>query len=74
VSRFEEALALWRGIPELPDGRRGTSEKTRWIEGHAALVEDRADALLVTGRAAEIIGELEPRLPRRRYAKGVGAS
>src|SRR3984957_2042921 len=59
VSRFEEALALWRGIPELPDGRRGTSEKTRWIEGHAALVEDRADALLVTGRAAEIVGELE---------------
>ena len=35
------------------------SEKTRWIEGHAALVEDRADALLATGRAAEIIGELE---------------
>src|ERR1700741_2918413 len=59
VSRFAEALALWRGVPELPDGRRGTSEKTRWIEGHAALVEDRADALLATGRAAEIIGELE---------------
>lgn len=59
VARFDEALALWRGIPELPDGRRGTSEKTRWIEGHAALVEDRADALLATGRAAEIIGELE---------------
>src|SRR6201999_1082169 len=66
VSRFEEALALWRGIPELPDGRRGTSEKTRWIEGHAALVEDRADALLATARAAEIIGELE--------AGGVGAA
>ena len=59
VARFEEALALWRGVPELPDGRRGTSEKTRWLEGHAALVEDRADALLATGRAAEIIGELE---------------
>ncbi|OBG40167.1 BTAD domain-containing putative transcriptional regulator [Mycobacterium sp. E3198] len=59
VARFEEALTLWRGIPELPDGRRGTSENTRWIEGHAALVEDRADALLATGRAAEIIGELE---------------
>src|SRR6202020_298696 len=59
VSGFEEALALWRGIPELPDGRQGTSEKTRWIEGHAALVEDRADALLATARAAEIIGELE---------------
>ncbi|HTC68519.1 MAG TPA: BTAD domain-containing putative transcriptional regulator, partial [Acidothermaceae bacterium] len=59
VARFEEALALWRGIPELPDGRRGTSEKTRWVEGHAALVEDRADALLATARAAEIVGELE---------------
>lgn len=59
LARFEEALALWRGIPELPDGRRGTSEKTRWLEGHAALVEDRADALLATGRAAEVIGDLE---------------
>ncbi|WP_269203964.1 BTAD domain-containing putative transcriptional regulator [Mycobacterium colombiense] len=59
LARFEEALALWRGIPELPDGRRGTSEKTRWVEGHAALVEDRADALLATGRAAEVIGDLE---------------
>ncbi len=59
VARFEEALSLWRGIPELPDGQRGSSEKTRWIEAHSALVEDRADALLATGRAAEIVGELE---------------
>jgi class 3 adenylate cyclase len=59
VARFEEALGLWRGVPELPDGSRGMSERTRWIETHAALVEDRADALLATGRAAEIIGELE---------------
>ncbi|WP_231976803.1 BTAD domain-containing putative transcriptional regulator [Mycobacterium sp. E740] len=59
LARFEEAGELWRGCPELPDAPRGLSEKTRWIEGHAALVEDRADALLATGRAAEIIGELE---------------
>ena len=59
AARFDEARTLWRGTPELPDGARGTSEKTRWIEGHAALVEDRADALLAAGRAAEIIGELE---------------
>src|SRR6201993_3122957 len=59
VAHFEEALALWRGIPELPDGRRGTSEKTRWIEGHAALPKERPNARLATGRAAEIIGELE---------------
>jgi class 3 adenylate cyclase len=59
VASFEEALSLWRGVPELPDGQRGASERTRWLEAHAALVEDRADALLATGRAAEIIGELE---------------
>src|SRR3978361_484442 len=59
VARFDEALDLWRGVPELPDSQRAVSEKTRWIEGHAALVEDRADALLATGRAAEIIGDLE---------------
>lgn len=57
--RFDEALARWRGVPELPDSQQGVAEKTRWIEGHAALVEDRADALLASGRAAEIIGELE---------------
>ena len=59
MARLEEALALWRGIPELPDTARGAAEKTRWVEGYAALVEDRADALLATGRAAEIVGELE---------------
>ncbi|MBX7432011.1 AAA family ATPase [Mycobacterium sp. Y57] len=59
VARFDDALKLWRGAPELPDGRRGGTERTRWVEGHAALVEDRADALLATGRAAELIGELE---------------
>ncbi|MDT5250363.1 MAG: family transcriptional regulator, regulator of embCAB operon, partial [Mycobacterium sp.] len=59
VVRFEAALTLWRGTPELPDGQRGSAEKTRWIETHAALVEDRADALLARGRAAELIGELE---------------
>ncbi|CQD16814.1 putative ATPase [Mycobacterium lentiflavum] len=59
VMCLEDALVLWRGIPELPDGQRGVSEKTRWIESHAALVEDRADALLAAGRAAEVIGDLE---------------
>ncbi|MGQ9406667.1 BTAD domain-containing putative transcriptional regulator [Mycolicibacterium gilvum] len=59
VACFDEARKLWRGAPELPDGRHGETARTRWIEGHAALVEDRAEALLATGRAAEIIGELE---------------
>ncbi len=58
VAYLEEALVLLRGAPELPDGPRGLSEKTRWIESHAAL-EDRADVLLASGRAAEVIGDLE---------------
>lgn len=59
AASFDEALALWRGAPDLPEGRRGNAERVRWIEGHAALVEDRADAQLASGRAAELIGELE---------------
>ncbi len=59
VGHFEEALTLWRGVPDLPGSRHGVAEQTRWFEGHAALIEDRADAVLATGRAAEIIGELE---------------
>ncbi|WP_435405769.1 hypothetical protein MPNTM1_02001 [Mycolicibacterium parafortuitum] len=59
VTCFDEALALWRGAPELPAGRRGDTVRTRWVEGHAAVIEDRADALLASGRAAELIGELE---------------
>lgn len=58
LAYFEEAQNLWRGIPELPDGHRGESENARWIESHAALVDERADALLATGRAAEVIDEL----------------
>ena len=27
VARFEEALTLWRGIPELPDGQEGHRRK-----------------------------------------------
>lgn len=59
MALFDEALTLWRGAPELPESQRGTAERTRWVEGQAALVEDRADALLAAGRAAEIVGELE---------------
>src|SRR5262249_830860 len=35
--RFDDALTLWRGIPELPASPRGIAERTRWIEAHAAL-------------------------------------
>src|SRR5438552_3766597 len=59
LGHFDVALGLWRGAPELPDTPRGSAETTRWVEGHASLVEDRADALLALGRAREVVGELE---------------
>jgi class 3 adenylate cyclase/DNA-binding SARP family transcriptional activator/pimeloyl-ACP methyl ester carboxylesterase len=59
LSHYDAALALWRGPPQLPDTPRGAAETTRWEEAHAALVEDRADALLAAGHAAEAVAELE---------------
>jgi DNA-binding SARP family transcriptional activator/class 3 adenylate cyclase len=59
LSHYDAALALWRGAPQLPDTPRGDAETTRWTEAHAALEEDRADALLAVGRAAEAVAELE---------------
>ena len=74
VARFEEALALWRGIPELPDGRRGTSEKTRWIESHAdwwRIGPTRCSRRAAPRRSS---GSSRPRWPMRRCAGGGGAS
>ncbi len=59
LPHFDAAVSLWRDGPQLPDTPRGAAETTRWAEAHAALVEDRVDALLATGRATEIVGELE---------------
>ncbi|WP_211588849.1 AfsR/SARP family transcriptional regulator [Allorhizocola rhizosphaerae] len=59
VSCFDEALALWRGDPELCRTDRSRSEAARWIEQHQTLVEDRLEALLHSGHAGEVIGELE---------------
>jgi class 3 adenylate cyclase/DNA-binding SARP family transcriptional activator len=59
LAHYDVALALWRGAPQLPDTPRGVAEITRWKEAHAALEEDRADALLAAGRAAEAVAELE---------------
>lgn len=56
---FGAALDAWRGPPELPDAARGSSEIVRWIELREEVAEERFDALLAAGRAAELVGELE---------------
>ncbi|GAA3224566.1 BTAD domain-containing putative transcriptional regulator [Actinocorallia longicatena] len=56
------ALALWRG-PALADaGGAGFAEPfaARWEAARLEAVEDRADAEIALGRAAELVPELEP--------------
>jgi class 3 adenylate cyclase/DNA-binding SARP family transcriptional activator len=59
LHHFDEAIALWRGGPQLPDPARGAAEQRRWAEDHATLTEDRTDALLAIGHSATIVGDLE---------------
>jgi predicted ATPase/DNA-binding SARP family transcriptional activator len=59
AKQFDQALDLWRGLPELPMTPRGQAELTRWTEAHASVVDDRVDALLAGGHAADVIGGLE---------------
>ena len=59
ADHFEAALALWRGAPQLPATPRGQAEVTRWQETHDGIVEDRAEARLDTGEAADLIADLE---------------
>lgn len=59
LRHFDDAIRLWRGGPQLPDTERGAAEQRRWAEDHASLTEDRTDALLKLGHAAELVGALE---------------
>jgi len=59
VASFDEALDVWRGRPELPATPKGQTEAAGWFERRDAVVEERVDALLARGDAAELIGELE---------------
>lgn len=59
VAACAEAQDAWRGVPELPDSPRARAEVARWVELHETAAEDRIDALLARGDAAELVGELE---------------
>jgi DNA-binding SARP family transcriptional activator len=59
--RFEAGLALWRGDPfaDCPVTGWADAEFTRLCEARALAEEQSAAALLVVGRHAEAVGEIE---------------
>ncbi len=59
VAHFTAGLRMWRGSLELPATPRAQAEITRWDEAHDSVVDDRTDALLACGQAAELVGDLE---------------
>lgn len=59
AEHFGAALHEWRACPDLPGTTLGAAETTRWAERHDAVVDDRHDALLSAGHAADLISDLE---------------
>lgn len=60
-ARLEEALALWRGdpLPEFAYDDFAAAETRRLIEVHLGALEDRFDAALATGRADDLVADIE---------------
>jgi DNA-binding SARP family transcriptional activator len=71
---FRAALALWRGRPLNGLAVPALEPRIRaLVEDHLAVVEDRLDAELATGRAADLVGELLVLVeahPRRERLRG----
>src|SRR5690554_6759714 len=59
VAHFDRALAAWRGSPQLPPTLPAQAEQTRWNERYESVLDDRTDALLACGQAAELVSDLE---------------
>ena len=75
AARFDEALALWRGPPlaDLAFEPFAQVDVHRLEELRLAAEEDRFDALLASGRHADLVGELEvfvERHPLRERLRG----
>ncbi len=61
VQTFDAALGWWRGraYEEVADCPFARGDATRLEEVRAAVIEDRADVLLGSGPASELIGDLK---------------
>ena len=64
VELLDRALALWRGEPladlvAVVDDAAVAAEAARLVELRQVIVEERIDALLASGRAGELVPELE---------------
>ena len=66
VTDLTAALALWRGdaLAEFADDEFAAAEAVRLTEQRATAVEERAEAMLELGRAAEALPELEAQVSR----------
>jgi DNA-binding SARP family transcriptional activator len=63
---YDEALALWRGDPLADFAGAGwaTVEAARLEQLHAAVLTERAEAALLSGRHVEVAADLEPVVAR----------
>ncbi|MFC0029975.1 BTAD domain-containing putative transcriptional regulator [Micromonospora chaiyaphumensis] len=61
LSRFDEALRLWRGpaLADVGDAEWALAEAARLEELRLGAVEDRLELLLAAGRQAEAVADLE---------------
>jgi DNA-binding SARP family transcriptional activator len=66
---FESALALWRGdaFADARESRRLTTTAARLDSMRLTVIEARFDALLASGHATHIVGELETAIADHRF-------
>jgi WD40 repeat protein/DNA-binding SARP family transcriptional activator len=69
ATTFQQALAMWRGAPftELPDWDPARAAASRLLEVRRAVEEERADAVLASGRASEAAAECGVLVAREPY-------
>ncbi|MBI5087603.1 MAG: winged helix-turn-helix domain-containing protein, partial [Actinobacteria bacterium] len=75
VSHLDDALALWRDTPlsDVRDAPTAASAAVRWETLRTTAHEDRFEALLATGRDAELIADIEAAIAGAPYSERLRA-